>query len=187
MVTTYTPGTPVPTDPPASDVVNMQNNSTAINEWVQVDHVGFNTGAQGQHNQVTFQTNQSVPSLANGAVANEYVNSVAGIFGTMSSLFFNNGTKNIGLFNLPLTSSGTNYGITTPWGLIINFGFGTTPGSGFGTYTFAIAMNNNQFCVQATADSTSITTVNVNNVGATTFQTQSNPGSRGFYYLAIGS
>lgn len=93
MVTTYTPGTPVPTNPPASDVTNMQNNSTAINEWVQVDHVGFNLAAEGQHNQVTFQKNQSKPSLANAAVADIWTN-LGTADSAHSQLFFQNTAAN---------------------------------------------------------------------------------------------
>lgn len=51
---TYTIGSPVPTNPPGNDVVNMQNNSIAISNWTTVDHVTFGSAVSGTHNQVTF-------------------------------------------------------------------------------------------------------------------------------------
>ena len=80
MVTTYTSGTPVPTNTPAQDVVNMQNNSIATNEWVGFDHIGFNSGANtGLHKQVTFNANEMAPGVGAG-VADLYVNSAWGFW-----------------------------------------------------------------------------------------------------------
>lgn len=85
----YTNNIPVPTNPPAADVVNMQNNTIAVNDWVQVDHVGFNDAKSGYHNQVTFASNEPAPTLVNNAVANEFAN--VGIADSVNSqLFFQN-------------------------------------------------------------------------------------------------
>ena len=64
----------------------------------------------------------------------------------MSSLFFQNASKNLPLFNLPITTSGSNYGITTPWGFILNFGKASIDTSNTDV-TFAIAMTNAQYSI----------------------------------------
>lgn len=91
---TYTNSIPVPTNPPASDVVNMQNNTIAVNSWVQTDHVGFNAGSNsGTHNQVNFAANQTSPSLIGTSVA-EIWTKAGTADSTHSQLMFQN-TANI--------------------------------------------------------------------------------------------
>jgi hypothetical protein len=189
MSFTYTTGIPDPPHDPSVDVPNMQTNTNSIASWVGVDHVGFNAGAGGTHQQVNFVSN-ATPSL-NG-VSQLYVNDETGLFGTMSSLFFQNASKNLPLFNIPMTSvtSGDNAdrGITTPWGLILNYGFNT--GGTSVTITWAVP-GTHVWAVFATISSN--TTGNLITVGAApgpngttgTFKMASN--GNGFYYLAIMS
>lgn len=64
MSFTYNLNIPNPPNPPSVDVPNMQTNTNSINNWVQVDHVGFAGTTSGQHNHVTFpvvQTGTSSP------------------------------------------------------------------------------------------------------------------------------
>lgn len=89
MSDTYTNDIPVPTNPPASDVLNMQNNTKAVFEWVQVDHVGFNSDPNtGVHNQVNFASNQASPALIGTSVGEIWTK--AGTAASTAQLFFKN-------------------------------------------------------------------------------------------------
>lgn len=56
MSFTYTTNIPAAPDNPSTDQPNMQTNTNSINNWVQVNHVGFNTANAGQHTRVDFPT-----------------------------------------------------------------------------------------------------------------------------------
>jgi len=60
---TFTFGIPAANNNPSADQPRMLNNFTAISNLINVDHIGFNTTLQGQHKQVTFNSN-NVPALA---------------------------------------------------------------------------------------------------------------------------
>lgn len=68
----YYASIPNPPNDPADDVFLMQTNSSSIYNALEVDHVTFNNNACGQHNQVTFNINQSPPPLINGAKGEIY-------------------------------------------------------------------------------------------------------------------
>ena len=56
-MTLYTFSIPQTNNDPADDQPLMLANFGAINQWVNVDHVGFNTDGFGEHNLVTFNDN----------------------------------------------------------------------------------------------------------------------------------
>ena len=64
MSITYTVNIPFASNNPSTDQPNMEQNTNAINSWVQIDHVGFNASNGGEHKQVTFpaETTQGTPS-----------------------------------------------------------------------------------------------------------------------------
>lgn len=179
-------------NPSEDQPLMLINNQSSASIW-QTDHIGFGTDGGGLHKQVTFATNQSAPSLTVDGVSGLYAN----LSSALSQLFFQNSTQNFQLTGLPVTNSGTNYGITTPWGITINFGTGTTNTSGNATVTYAIAMSTPVYFVNAMVNTggsipsaSSNYTISVNNVGATTmgvkiFLAATTPATS-FYYIAIG-
>lgn len=187
---------PAAANNPSVDQPGMQTNYANISGFLGVDHTapGSSPGA-GQHNQVTFNLNQSAPSITNG-VAGEYVNLFAGMFGNLSTLFFQNGTQNLNLTNIGLTFNftfvnavGTNYGFVSPWGLIFNFGVMqiiTSPAN----ITFAVPMLNAQYAAlvqiqSASASGASATVTNFSSTNLNIFTTRTSNTTH--YYLAIGS
>lgn len=182
---TYNDGVPATNNNPTDDQPEMLLNTIAIQDLIDVDHITFNENDGGTHRQVTFAANESAPGTPGTTVAVAYVNSNAGISGTLSSLFFQNATQNLGLTNLTLTTSGSNYGITTPWGLIINFGDVATSQAG-ALVTFAIPMNNAQYSMMVTPNSNTFSlTAQAGNLTATTVTVRASAAVT-CWYLAIG-
>src|SRR5271156_6702184 len=58
----YNLNIPAANHAPATDQPNMETNNNNIATYVAVDHVPFNTGGSGQHEQVTFNAN-NIPSV----------------------------------------------------------------------------------------------------------------------------
>lgn len=173
---------PNPPDDPGDDVTQMQTNSASIGSIMNVDHVGFNATNGGIHRQVSYNSNQSTPGLAGGVGVN-YTNSNAGMFGTMSSLFFDNGTKNSGLTNITLTTSGNNSGFISPWGLIINFG-SVAATTGGATVTFAVPFNSVKSMVIGPTGSSHAW---FESLGNTTASVKVASGTSTVYYFAVGT
>jgi hypothetical protein len=124
---------PATNNNPSNDQPLMLEDNQAIAQIWDIDHVGFNTNFSGTHEQVTFNVNQSAPSIA-GSASGLYTNLSAGIFGNLSTLFFQyfNGmsVNQVQLTNLsPFTGNdglGGGYSVfNTPWG--INIFTGSTP------------------------------------------------------------
>ncbi|MBS3903751.1 MAG: hypothetical protein KGZ39_00310 [Simkania sp.] len=189
MSFTYTRDIPATNNNPSSDQPNMKENTNSIDDLIAVDHVSFGNATGGLHKQVHYVSNQAAPGVGS-AVGVEFVNSVAGLLGTVSSLFFQNGTSTKQLTNLALTTSGTNYSITTPWGLILNFGFNAGAATS-NAITFSTAFSTSVLAVFMTLSS--------NSASGSQLSVRASPGPSttgftgilstagfGFYYLAIG-
>lgn len=171
---------------PSTDQPIMLNNNIADEGIWAVDHVGYNANNGGTHNQVTFNINQAAPGFG-GGVSDLFANLSAGI----SQLFFQNSTKTFQLTGLPLVTSGTDYGIVTPWGLTINFGNHSSSSGGATTVTYAIALgalyywsadaNNTGGGIIANTQSPTTTTM-----GVTCTNTSGTLVSKLFTYLVIG-
>jgi hypothetical protein len=178
---------------PSVDQPGIQANFANISGFLAVDHRAPGSSNAGQHNQVTFKLNQTAPSIA-GGVGGLFTNSLLGMLGTVSSLLFQNGTQSR-LTNINLTSNntvangtGTNWGFTSPWGLIFNFG-AITINSNPCTMTFAIPMTNAQYVAigQVGGTSTAANSCTVTNFGANTFQLNTTKTGNIHFYIALGS
>ncbi len=155
------------------------------------DHDGFNNGTgngSGMHNQVTFTANQSAPSLTRNTITGVcglYVN----LSNSISQLFFQNATQNFQLTGLPLvtgTSGATGYGITTPWGLIMNFGVATVNIAG-SVIKYQIPFSTATLLILTTAqNSTASKTASAEPTSLSTFTAYSTNNSLAVYFLAIG-
>jgi hypothetical protein len=179
---------------PSADQPPMQVNFANIAGFLGVDLTAPGTAGAGQHNQVTFTINQSAPSIASG-VSGLYSNSVPGILGTLATLFFQNSSKIFRLSNLALASNttftnatGTNWGFTSPWGFIFNFGQ-LTLSSSPATLTFAVPMTNAQYIALISINSNNPgfpSVATIYNLAATTMQVYSTRTGLVHYYLALG-
>ena len=86
----YTLGIPAANNNPSADQPLMLGNFTAINNWTLTDHIGFNTAAQGQHKQVTFNDENVPATPPTDPVSILYTNTIAtsGAFNTASATTF---------------------------------------------------------------------------------------------------
>jgi hypothetical protein len=201
----YTGGLPNPPNFPSQDVGSMQVNTNSIEDWVDVDHYGFNTADNegGYHDQVSMQ-NQAAPGLPGFGLNPNGV------------LFANNPTSpatapawpywenSLGDFQitgsaLAFTPSATTNGWTfLPGGLIIQWGFIANSGLTNQPVLFATANKDfpaNCFNVQITpsfnAGSPIATTIGVAFppaiTGFTAVVSSAPAGLLGFYWTAIGN
>lgn len=153
---TYSPTIPNPPDDPADDVSQMQTNSASIFGLIAIDHVGFNLTNGGQHQQVTFNSNNvpAVPTIP-PVLFTQLVNGLA-------QPFFYSGTASQGQNQyVNSSSSGSTFllgGMILKWGVVtVSAPFNV---NGI-TVTFASPFNNNCFFVSATiADGGTGTTAN---------------------------
>lgn len=182
----YNPNLPNPPDNPSSDIAGMQTNAMTINNWTQVDHVGFNVATGGQHLQVTIPNPLSGDPTLSGAVGEIYTKVVSGL----TQLFFANfnvSTIATQLTGLPQSSIANGY-ITLAGGLKIQWGTGNASQTG-ATQSFPIAFTNPPFAlvltrfgatIQARATSYSnLTNTNFTGIVDTT-------GSSAYSFIAIG-
>jgi hypothetical protein len=171
---------------PADDQPLMQTNFGNINSYLQVDHTNPAAPGAGQHEQVTFNSN-NVPS---GTVSPPvlFTNDV----NSLPQLFFYSGTTAQGSTQYVQAAQGSTFllgGIILKWGLI-----GLTPNNT--TISFPVAFPNNCFSVvltindatqkqaflnvsQGTLTKTGFTVKTINASGSAT--------TIGFYYMAIGN
>lgn len=170
---------------PSVDQPAMQTNFSNISGFLSVDHVAPGSTGAGQHNQVTFNINQTAPGLGSG-VSGLYSNSASGVLGTLANLFFQNATKNLRLTNIALTTSGTNYGFVSPWGLIINFGLCTPNGSSTNV-TYAVPYTTAVYSAQASPNSSNLHEASVKPLsGNLLTKLTVTSDSTTCYYFAIG-
>lgn len=169
---------------PSNDQQPMQTNFANLNSYLGVDHTppGTNPG-DGQHNQVTFHKNQAAPSFANG-VSGLYANLVS----SASQLFFQNTSGSVQLTNLTVTTSGTDFGFTTPWGVKINWGIVATTVSGTTVNFQATYSSLSTISVQITSQNPTLAAAPVAALSVTTtnFKAAGAAGQNAFYF-AIGT
>jgi len=136
---TFNPAIPAAADDPSVSQGQMLTNFNLINTYFSTDHIALNAGAdQGEHQQVTINSVVADPGLADPKCS-LYIKTVAGD----SELFFEKFDNVAGanlvqqMTNLAITTVGTNNGVTTPWGLIINWGTYSTLAASL-AITFAV-------------------------------------------------
>lgn len=135
---TYTTGIPAGNLTPGQQRSDLQtNNDSAASIW-EVDHFGFGVNDGGYHDKVTFPYGTTPTPTASGPLGVLYAFLDAS---SASQLKFVNKTTTVQLTGITLTNSGSNYGLTTPWGLIINFGSADATTGGVGV-TYAVRFNN---------------------------------------------
>lgn len=157
------------------------------------DHVEFTAGADnGMHKQVTINGVIVDPALLDPYVS-LYTKTVAGDSELFFEKFDNGAAANLvqQMTNLVVTTVGTNNGVTTPFGLIINWGTGICV-AGVLTVTFAVPYTVGTAAfpvVSAYANSAAnnnavvdITTPPIN----TQFVARTTQAAGQFYYYAIG-
>lgn len=130
MSFTYTKNVPDPPHNPSSDVGNMQQNTTSIFNWVEVDHVGFNEALAGQHKFVEFPSN--ITPTAPAGAASEAHTELGTASPTASELFFRN--KDAQFLLSAIKAFGVVNGVT---GNLIN-GYNCTSSGGAGNYTITL-------------------------------------------------
>ncbi len=89
---TFTPNIPFANNNPSTDQPLMEGNYNAINNWVVIDHIGFNNvGHSGKHLQVQFDTNPNYiapPAAPTGN--NSILYTQAGVASGNAQLLFQN-------------------------------------------------------------------------------------------------
>lgn len=187
MTFIFNDGIPAAGNNPSNDQPIMLSNNVANAAIWEVDHIGFNTNGGGLHEQVTFLANQTAPGLPSGSVAALYSNLNNGIFGNLSSLFFqDSSTLSRQLTNLSLvttTPGATGFGIRTPWGLILNWGSSAIATAGT-TISFQVGYTTTPTVLLTPATPTR--TLGATAVGTANFVAASSPLSDTGYFLAIG-
>jgi len=140
----YYPNIPTNTEKPAQTQPKLSSNFTDLDTVFNDDHVGFSQAIdRGEHRKVTINSVIADPGLADPKCS-LYIKTVAGD----SELFFekydNTAAANLvqQMTNLVVVNPGlggaTDYGVTTPWGLIINWGTYNTLGTSL-AINFAVA------------------------------------------------
>jgi hypothetical protein len=177
----YHPNIPQSTDDPASSQQDLLDNFQALQTQFAVNHISLTAGAQqGYHSQVWFAAPlSSDPGLASPQTS-VYSKSVSGV----AQLFFQNGPLSPAnvyqLTGLPVMTSGTNYGIVTPWGLTINMGrVASSP------ITFAQSFSGTVYTALLTYSGTSVNFPYVVSVNTTTLTYQT--AANAVYYFVVGA
>lgn len=178
----YIPSIPQADDDPKVSQGQILGNFTRLNTDFNVDHVQFSASTnRGQHRKITFQNVLGVDPDKAANIASLYTKTFAGD----PELFFQNNNTSADVFqltNLDIPSTGTNYKVTTPWGLQIAFGRGTG-----GSITF----QGTGFTAGTTIISAILTGIGASNpqVGVVTLTgltyTPNGPGDT-VYYLVFG-
>ena len=184
---TFNPNIPQAGDVPSLSQGQLLTNFTALNTVFGVDHLAFNAVDGGEHQQVTLNSVIADPGLADPKCS-LYIKTVAGD----SELFFekydNAAAANLvqQMTNLTVTTVGTNYGYTTPWGQIVNWGQFTCNIADT-VVTYAVPFNAPAQSIQLTAisDTGSRNAVVRVSANATATCRATNNGLN-IYYYAIG-
>lgn len=180
MSISYKQNIPNPPNIPAQDVPNMQANTNAIFNFVGIDHVNFNTSGSGQHNKVTFNSNNvptppvSPPQL--------FTNTVNGL----PQLFYYSGDANKSANQYVASSTGSTFLFG---GIIMKWGSQSGSNSAIVTFNWATAFPNNAFSVSAITRGVAAT-IFVDGTNFTTSQLQVHvqaTGSWTLYVTVIGN
>jgi hypothetical protein len=181
MTITYTAGIPNAPNNPSVDQPNMKANNDANLAIWGIDHVSFNAGTSGIHNQVTFAAN-NVPAVPTSPPV-LFTNNVASI----PQLFFYSGSAAQGMNQYIASGNGSTFCLG---GIILKWGTYMTGGDG-NSINFAVAFPNGCFNVQVTIQSGSSPNsqiyVKMGTVTVSSFQT-AKTGSSNYpiFYTAIG-
>jgi hypothetical protein len=197
MSFTYTTNIPFSTHNPSADQPVMEENTNAINQWVGVDHVPFNTSGLGQHEQVTFNSNNvpTVPTSPPVLFTNVKDGFGNNLPGSLAQLFYYSGANTASSNQYFLGASGgsvlLNMGIVVKWGTLTPLdntatNFSANSGSAFPNNCFAFFPS---IIKSNTSNPVNITVVGVT---ASTFQVRMSfqaGGTTNFpiYYIALGN
>jgi hypothetical protein len=190
---TYNPNIPQANDDPTQSQLQLLNNFAQINTQFSVNHVPLTAGGQnGFHTQVVFNNVLSVDPnpTAPSSVLYTKTSTTGTVPTNTTELFFQNGplAANVKqLTQLPITKAApSNFGFTTPWGMIVNCGLQTTGVSpitfqvpypvGFNTYTALVTPQNAAVAISV-----------VVSVTQTQLTFVVSPAATPIYYLVIGS
>jgi len=188
----YNPNIPQSSDNPADSQGQILTNFASIYSILTSDHFTFGslTATDGQHQQVTLPVPLAGdPSTPSGAAAELYTKAISGI----GQLFFINSSGVLPLTGIPLvttTPSASGYGLSTPWGIVLNWG---TIGVGSGGSTSPTALTF-QVVFPTSCDAIILTSNNSNgSQGNATYSSKSTTGcnlysasNNSVSFLAIG-
>lgn len=180
---TYNPNIPQPNDDPTASQADLLGNFGKLNTDWAINHVPLTSGGNnGFHKFIQFPNVLSVDPTVTGLQSAVYPKLGPD---SLPALFFKNAAKLYQLTNLPVVTSGTNFGIITPWGFTINAG---QIASGTLSVTFAIPFTNGMiYTAELTAKQGSpLTNYSISTINGTGFTLTTQVNSA-FYYLAIGN
>ena len=185
---TFNVAIPAAADDPSVSQGQMLTNFNLTNTYFSTDHIALNAGAdQGEHQQVTLNSVIADPGLADPKCS-LYIKTVAGDSELFFEKFDNGAAANLvqQMTNLTVTTVGTNYGITTPWGQIINWGrFTCNTADSVITYAVAFtapAQSINLTCISDTGSRNAVVRLSA----AATATCRSTNNGLVTYYYAIG-
>lgn len=181
----YNQNIPQPGDDPTSSQTDLLGNFGKLNTDWAINHTPLTSGGNnGFHTKVQFPTVQVSDPVLTGLQSQLYPKTDGN---GNTALFFANSAKVFQLTDLSVTNVGTDYGFTTPFGIIFNSG--TVP-AGTTTVTFAVPFSSNTtvFTVLLTPNQSTVNFVNfgTNTITSTGF-TFSTSASQGFNYFAMGT
>jgi hypothetical protein len=194
MTFPYSPAIPNPPNDPADDVKTMQTNAGSINSIIAVDHVGFNVAGGGQHNQVTFNSNNPPTPPVSPPIL--FTNNVDGagnsLPGSLAELFFYSGSTPQSKDQYNVTTA--NGSVMLPMGIIVKWGTYSIAGvSNSQAVTFTNAFPNALFGVNISCiTSGSIGDLEINytpnSPSGFTGRRQGNaPTGPTYFFIAIGN
>jgi|GEM_PF-5017230 hypothetical protein len=144
-VYTYTPDTPQAANPQNNTTTTIRSNFQAINELVNVNHVGFNSSDVGKHNFVSLEFQDPIPTVQVSQL-NLYCQATGSP--NVAEIFYNypdNSTiEQLSDQTVPITGTGTSFGdaaqgyCTFPSGVVMRWGQATLKGEGNTTVDFTI-------------------------------------------------
>jgi hypothetical protein len=136
---TYTPNTPNPADPMNGTAPLIRGNFQAINELVNVNHVGFNTANLGMHNFISMPFPSSATTPASTDINMYTASTPSGP--NLAEIFFENSSGIQSQISAVQSGGGTPTGTSgTGWcqfatsGMIMKWGTATLTTTG--TYTY---------------------------------------------------
>jgi hypothetical protein len=189
----YNINIPFSTHNPSNDQPLMEENFNSINSWVGVDHVGFNNASGGQHEQVTFNSNNPPSGTVTPPIL--FTNNQDGfgtnLPGSLAQLFFYSGANTKGQQQYEISgSSGSvllNMGIILKW--VQQAGVATTGGTTNTFTSFGLEpFPNNLFTVLVTNTNTgTLHSVSISNWLPASFVAKCDSSTVGFGFIALGN
>lgn len=184
----FYPAIPASNNSPTQDQPNMQQNNATTNQWVAVDHVGFNTSSatSGMHKQVTIPT----PLLSDPGLTGTYGEFYTKEEGGSILPFFANSSTVYSLTGAG--SASANGSVTLPAGVIFKWGTISVNSGTTTSVTFGTAFPNNLWQVLVSNTSSAAAIRNFWSSGFTTSSFTLNSTSTfssgsTYSYLAIGN